>query len=308
METRSELEFFYRPENPVQLSDISLKVLPGDFDQFTSVDDKEKIANFWKRKLETHPGSKTEKDLATMYNLRVEDPSLGGKPSAEFLVTEYMVYNCIANTGIEDHKKRLLSSQAHDKMRVAAVGVALRTSDDRVLVHMRSNEAHSAGIMDSSCAGLMHIYDGSLDLLKDIQEKYTRELGISPEEIKVLGVTDIHSSEVREFSGMFSLSAETPLSSKELSDRIPSLKKGGFKSYEFVPHENLGKHVIEKYTEGERPMYGDGVAVLLSSLGVGEADKYIKQIQNRGRSITESRLVKTGSYANRPTQKTEIDY
>ena len=168
-------------------------------------------------------------------------------------------------------------------MRILAVGAYLETGDGTILVHRRpSNATHAPNLIDSSCAGLCKIYDGGvIKPQTDLEEKMFRELGLKPSDATLLGVTNVHSSEAPDFSGMISFGLKTHLAPEELKPGINPKTASG---YFFVPKRQLVDFIIDKYT-GTREMVGDGAAVLMGALDRDQFNYTVRQIKESGKRV-----------------------
>lgn len=281
---RSDLEFFYRTITPKPLDEIRINILKEDFSSVFNEKDKKIIENFWKEKiLKINPKSFSKPNgLATLF-----DTSNG---NYSFKTTEFKDYVAVSRTS----KKRNLTLQAYERMRVAAVGAYLITSDGSIFVHKRSKKAtHAPDLYDSSCAGLCILERGEISLERLIYEKIQRELGLGKNEFILRGLVGIHSSKGSDYSGMFDISLETNLNSKELTKRI---RDKPFENYRFVKREKLANFII-KHCGAMMDMAGDGAGTLCGALNEEEFIYVIEKLKKLGKRINFGRL-EEGEFVN----------
>lgn len=257
-----------------------MKVLDRDFSTRATSDDRRILDENWAGVLakasDPKPFSKPH-GLATLYDTQ------GGVLSYE--TTEFKDYLGISTLSCGE---RPLRKTLYDHMRVAAVSSALILADDTVFVHQRSEKAtHAAGLYDASCGGLCHVDpQGNLNPAKWLAEKLKRELKISPEEVRNVRLTGVHSCAAPDFSGMFSVSLESPLESGQLRERLGAQDA----AYDFVPRAHLAEYVFDHFVT-RKDMAGDGVAVLLASLPEQEFKDSIARLRQAGTSIEFGTLI-----------------
>ncbi len=268
----SRIQFFYKPEKPVDYKDLRFQVAGSDFSDILTEEDRRIRNDIWgelvkekKEKIFSRPGG-----LGCLVDTR--DSVLTFRP------TDFMTYVATSRS----HARRSLSKQVYDNMRVSAVGGTLKLADSLVFIHRRSsNVTHAADKLDSSIAGLAHINeDGKIDFRKALFEKLQRELKIKEGEIKNLAVTGVHSSYDPDFSGMVDFAVETNLHARDIEERID---KSYFGEHFFVPNDKLANFVFEHYAI-EKDMIGDGCATILASLDhnvfLGIVEKIRRQLDN----------------------------
>lgn len=269
---RSDIEFLYKPEKPVQFSTLRFTLRKDSFSQTIPAKDQETIDNVWEQllvknpKMFSKPGS-----LATILANKGTNFRCGS--------TEFREYVAVSRTGIE----RTLNPKLYDQMRVLAVSAYLKIADGTILVHRRSETAtHVPNILDASCGGLCKVEYGTVKPVFDLREKMQRELGLYPGEVTVLGVTNVHSCADPDYSGTISFALETTQPREEICERIP---KSVFKEYEFVPARDLPDYIIYHYIE-KRDMSSEGAATLIGALETTAFDHVLSRINDSGKTVS----------------------
>ena len=87
-----------------------------------------------------------------------------------------------------------LSQRIFDELKISSVGVAVATSDGKVLVHEKPAGAPAGGRLDSSANGFCELKDGQLDFDISAREKLQRELGIESSDLTRLELRGVHSA------------------------------------------------------------------------------------------------------------------
>ena len=206
---RAEVEFFRKFEKPVPLDSLKLRVTGEDFSTSLSAEDKRAIEDNWGQMLLKHTTifSKPQ-GLATFY---------GSGDTLSYMTTDYANYAAVSRT----HEKRTLSNGVYENMRVAAIGAALRFEDGSIFVHRRSYEAtHVAGVIDSSCAGVCFVRDGSLSPSQDLAKKCEKELKLEAREYAIEGVSAVHRSYAPDFRGMIDVVLRSNIGRDEFLGRV----------------------------------------------------------------------------------------
>lgn len=195
----------------------------------------------------------------TAKDTRLTDNDLGTLVSTEagrlvYDRTSYSTYR-----GIVDLQLHTAPHSAASRLRVSSVGVAVRTSDKKIVVQQRPEGLTAGGKYDSSAAGFCIVKDGVLDFDSAAYEKLERELGID-KRTALLRTIGVHTAE--DFcSGMVSYYASIPLSFAALQEKAnPAFVSG----LEGVPVQDLASFVIETYCADQ--LIGDGCATFLAAL------------------------------------------
>lgn len=268
---RSDIEVFFRPENPIPLGALSIALRNEDCVPEVDEADQRIIDDVWNRVVVAHPSA---------YSTPRGRPVLtsADRTTLEYGLTSFKEYIAVSHTGAA----RSLSKRFYDRMRVGAVSATLVLEDDTVFVHRRSSRAtHVAGFLDTSCAGLCSIRDGGIDLTRDIKEKIERELRLGPNEFSIEGVSSIHSCAAPDFSGMVDLRLRSKLTRAEFGKRV----EGIFEEYECVPRSKLDEYVVAHYTEQE-DMTGDGAVALLGAVDNLRFYGALRKIQETGNRVS----------------------
>ena len=269
----SRIEFFYKPETPVDVSSLTIRIYDRDFSEIINASDNKTIEEVWQR-LREEKGDKIfskPRSLGTLYDARGN--------ILTFRPTEFKVY--IATT--LSHEQRSLSQQIYDSMRVGAVGVCVRTIDGVTFINRRSpHVTHAKNLIDSSAAGFVPInQSGKLDFSNAVYEKLRRELKITPEEVISLKLTAVHHAYEPDFSGMCDFVVETNLEKGDLERRIDP---NSFAEHFFISQRELPAFIIDHYIV-RQDMVPDGCATLLSSLNHQASLELIEQLRRLGKSI-----------------------
>ena len=269
----SRIEFFYKPETPVDVSSLTIRIYDRDFSEIINASDNKTIEEVWQR-LREEKGDKIfskPRSLGTLYDARGN--------ILTFRPTEFKVY--IATT--LSHEQRSLSQQIYDSMRVGAVGVCVRTIDGVTFINRRSpHVTHAKNLIDSSAAGFVPInQSGKLDFSNAVYEKLRRELKITPEEVISLKLTAVHHAYEPDFSGMCDFVVEINLEKGDLERRIDP---NSFAEHFFVSQQELPAFIIDHYVV-RQDMVPDGCATLLSSLNHQVSLELIEQLRRLGKSI-----------------------
>ena len=269
---RADIEFFYKPENPVSLDSVKTQVEDKDFS--LKIEDKDIIEQIWFRDVLSLNPKAFSGALATLYDTQ---------NGLTYNRTEFKHYVAISRTS----KSKELDSDLYNHMRVAAVGASLELADGSIFVHRRSPKAtHCPNLLDSSCAGLCFVEWGNLNPKKALLEKLKRELGLNSEEVQIKGLVGIHSAGSPDFSSLFDIALKTNLSPQELEKR---LKPGAFLEYTFVPKNKLADYIVKHYAS-ENDMIGDGAATLMGALGREQFYYVVGKIKDSGKRVEFGRL------------------
>ena len=109
----------------------------------------------------------------------------------------------------------------------------------------------------------------------------SRELGLNPSDATLIGVTNVHSSEAPDFSGMISFGLKTSLAPEQLK---PIINPKTASEYFFVPKDKLVEFVVDKYIR-TREMVGDGATVLMGALDRDQFNYVVQQIKVSRRRV-----------------------
>lgn len=283
--SRAEIEFLFNPETPVSPEALNLRLSGQEFSRNIAESDKPVIEQMWAEKVLVANPKATAGPLATLV----------GSNGSSFVcdMSNFKDYVATTRTSMDtDFDKELraipvadrrLQPGFYDKMRILAVGAYVETGDGTILVHRRSaNATHAPNLIDSGCAGLCKIYDGGIfNPRKDLEEKMSRELGLKPDNTEVVGVTNVHSCEAPDFSGMISFGLRTKLIPEQIR---PNINPTVASEYFFVPKNNLVDFVVDHYI-GKRDMVGDGIATLMGALDKDQFNYTVNQINDSGRHV-----------------------
>jgi len=277
------IQIFYKPNKPVDLSTIDTRVIELDFSNSVSSEDCMTIDRIW-GKVAAEKGGKVFSRPRILGTLCDTNTSIDARIFA-FRPTEFKTYLGVSLS----YSDNLLDPYVYDHMRVAAVGVAVKSADNKVFIHRRSNDAtHCGGYLDSSVAGFAFIgNDDKLDFRKAVFEKLERELCVSESEVRSLGLTAVHSSYVPDFSGMFDFLVEINLDSGQLEERIKEIYT---LEHHFVDIAQLPDFVFKHYVESQ-DMANDGAFVLLASLEPDIFMEYRKKFIMHGKAVDFGKLV-----------------
>lgn len=249
-----KIQFFYKPENPVDYNTLKVEVKGNDLSDILNEEDRDIRNDIW-GKLVKERGSKVFSRPGGLGCLTdISNNNLIFRP------TDFMTYVATSTSyGTETE----LSQKVYDNMKISAVGGTLKLADDLVFIHRRSmNVTHARGMLDSSVAGLAHIdSNGKIDFQKALLEKLQRELKLKDEEIKKIQLTGLHNSYSPDFSGMVDFVIESSLEKGHLEERID---KDYFSEYNVILQELVPWFVVYHYAVKE-DMIGDGAANLLAS-------------------------------------------
>lgn len=278
---RYQIEQFYKPESPVPISNVKLNFEDWDIGSVVSESDSKLTRWHWNNViLKKNPNATS----SPRGNPILRSAANLGDSSFGFGTLEYAFYLSTSNYSEGDKEKRPLSPALYEQMRLVAVGAALHTIDEKVLVHQRSaNATHSPNRIDSSFAGASRFYTPGkfeLDLEKDLYRRMDAEVPIGKENVTSVGLIGVHSSEAPDFSGYFAFKVDTNLESGKVDEIIRAKGKGDFKEYKFVPSNELGDYVVRELCD-TRNMVGDGAAVLLPSLSHGEFISRVDEINQK---------------------------
>ncbi len=251
---RGEIQFLYKPRKPVPFSTLSISMGAKVFDDVLTPGDRTAIDTIWKN-LQSERGARVYSKpggLGTLHSCRGN--------ILVYLPTEFKAY--LATTVTSD--ARTLSGELYEQMRISAVGAAVRLVDSSVFVHRRSSYVtHVPNMIDSSVGGFAHVNErGVPDFERALSEKLSRELHISPDEIRRVTLTSVHSSREPDFSGMCDFVVETSVTRADLERRID---RAYFAEHFIVEPNEIPSFILEHYVR-KRDMVPEGCATLLSSL------------------------------------------
>ncbi|HLD12130.1 MAG TPA: hypothetical protein VJB87_00885 [Candidatus Nanoarchaeia archaeon] len=287
------IEFYYHPESPTRLDDLVLEVKGDDFSACLTAEDYEVIAAEWPHILALNP-------KAVSFHqglLCLKDTSrVGSDGVLEFCTTDFATYVAASRTS---ERGRPLSSVVYDTMRVGAVGGAVYSVNDFVLVHKRPVTAtHVADRRDASIAGLVRPdAEGNISMRSAFREKLTRELGLFSDEVDdifeekngfSIRCTDVHSSSAPDCSGMVDAVIRVPLTQTELALRISPQY---LVDVDWVHRNALPDYVVNHFLSRHgtsEALIPDGVAALMSSL---DADGFAYVRKRLGHDIAFGALV-----------------
>ncbi|MDO8563584.1 MAG: hypothetical protein Q7R87_01095 [Nanoarchaeota archaeon] len=269
-----KIEYFVKFKEPTPIEDIKTLIEGRDFSNFMSDRDKRVVNQEWAR-------LKTE-------NPRVFSGKFGCLYDSQngifrFMPTKFKDYVTISKT----FEHQSLSKKLYHNMRIGAVGAFLELKNGEIFVHRRSQKAtHCAGFLDSSCAGLIQVEDGMMNLENSLMIKVNRELGINKSEVEILGVTGVHSSYEPDFSCMFDIALKTNLDKKEFEKRI---NPDNFSEYYFIPKRQIARYVLEHFVQ-KADMNGDGAATLLGALKSDDFYNAVDRINKSSKKIEFGKL------------------
>ncbi len=230
--------------------------------------EKETVAQVW-----SAPGGPASKGWRSNPIAWLRDTTDG----LSFGRSEYSIYLALA----------LHPEQFSDRLRntfCGAVGCAVTTADDQVVVQERASGLLAPHLLDSSAAGMIVITDGRMDPESQIREKLSRELGIQNIDFTMTGV---HGSQDY-VSTQVTYKCRIPLSFAELKEKAnPTFMERVIG----VPESKLGTFVLNHYVEGHEPkMIGDGVGVFLAAMELSKRMTYRNILNMRGAQISYARL------------------
>lgn len=266
------IQVFHKPSEPVDTSSLEVRLVEGDFSLDISNEDMFAIEEIWRRvkaekgdKVFSKPGG-----LGTLVDTK--------QGVFTFRPTEFKHYLGVSLSFDE----KLLDLSIYERMRISAVGAAVRFVDDNVFVHRRSYDAtHCGGYLDSSVAGFVPLNNyGKFDFRKTVLDKLQRELGITEGNVRSMGLTAVHSSYAPDFSCMFDFVVDTNLESGAVSPE----KLAIYPEFCFVPHSKLADFIIENYTR-DRNLTSDGAFVLLASLDNDTFLGSVRELRKRNKPI-----------------------
>jgi len=282
---RAEIEFFYTPESPVSPEALNVTMSGTEFSRHIAESDKPIIEQVWHDKVLIANPKATAGPLATLASSHNGVLVCDASNFKDYVATTRTSLNPDFDKELRalSLDERRLQPDFYGRMRILAVGAYLETGDGTILVHRRpSNATHAPNLIDSSCAGLCKIYDGGIiNPRKDLEEKMSRELGLNPSDATLIGVTNVHSSEAPDFSGMISFGLKTSLAPEQLK---PIINPKTASEYFFVPKDKLVEFVVDKYIR-TREMVGDGATVLMGALDRDQFNYVVQQIKVSRRRV-----------------------
>ena len=181
--------------------------------------------------------------------------------------------------------QRPLSENLYDLSRASSVGVALYTSDKKLVVQRRGDNILAAGLLDCSAAGMCNLKEGDLEFEEFLRVRMETELGLKRSDLIEVSPTNVHDA--YGYGGnMVSYKARTHLSFPELKERIDPLLVN-----ELVPinESELLDFIVESFSTGE--LIGDGWATFLSSLEEPAYKRTVQALRVRGCKISFGELV-----------------
>jgi len=284
------INFLHKFEEPVASDYVNGVIIGADLRDLVNDEDDLIIKNEWKLiegKAFSKPGS-----LASLIDT-TDNGMLVARP------TDFQLYSVISRTSEKNYP---LSRGLYNNMRIATVGSALYSSDNKVLVHRRPVTAtHIANRYDGSVAGFVFNEDGRLDFRKAILSKLQRELGFTEEELEKLKnnvegyrlrITSIHNSPDLDFSGMVDFRIDVPLTFEQL--RVRANEKYMPESIG-VDVANLIDFVYNHFVNPKESeeLIADGVASLLSSLSYADFLKAVSHI-NKDKTRINFKVLRNG--------------
>lgn len=274
------LEFYFVPKQPLNHKRMRNSLIQGDFEDSLLKKDKLLIKNEWSKLLsKNYKIYSIPKNLAFLYGFH--------EKNAIFKTTNFRDYIATSRTF---HKSVQLNPKAYNLMRVAAVGVAVKSEDNFIIIHKRSkNATHCQGYYDSSVAGLVPIENDKFYFEKKVKECLKRELSILEKDIIRLSISGLHSSRDEGLSGMYTFFAETKLNKTELIDRF---SKTFGEKFILMPYKSLKSFIIQKFSEKNNLLCLDGAATLSRCLPLSEFYETTDILTKRGMVIKFGRLEK----------------
>ncbi len=191
--------------------------------------------------------------------------------------SEYSIYLALA-LQTERFSERVRNSFC------GAVGCAVTTADDYVVVQQRAAGLLAPSLFDSSAAGMIIIQNGQLNIEAQMEEKLCRELSLDSVSFQFTGV---HGS--RDYvSAQVTYACKVPLNFLELKEKAnPRFTERIIG----VNKRQLGDFLVSHYVADNSPkVIGDGVGVFLASMEPTERDYYITLLNQRGAKISRAVL------------------
>ncbi len=263
------IEFYTPPKNGIEQLTLSIDFNPAQSLSISSRD-QQQIDKDWQERGYTR-SSPLGTLLNVCYNPRTRETKLN------YILTEYKVYSSLAFPALSDTEEKL-SSQLRNSMRASAIGCAVETIDQKIIIQRRKEGLISGGMLDSAAAGMM-VYTPStqkLDWQSQTYEKLARELSLTDlTKINSVKPTSVFSSRGKTnipaakgyftacHSGMVSSLAHVNLSYDTITQIF---NKKEVHEIMGIDKKDLAEFIIEHTGPGNRNFCGDGAATMLSLL------------------------------------------
>lgn len=290
------IEFYTRPNDQLGGLELTLKmgnplpILPQD---------EEQLNKDWKER-----GYARSSPLGTLvevsYNYRT------GEAELLYLLTEYKIYSGIAFPALSDTEQKILP-QLKGLMRCSAIGCAVQTSDEKIIVQRRKESLICGGMLDSGAAGMMayNPSTGKLDWKQQTLEKLSRELNLTNASLSSLTAKAVFSSRGPAhvpalkgyysggYSGMVSSLALVNFSYDEVAELFDKCEVGEIIG---VRKEDIAPFIVEQTTSGSRSLIADGCGTLLSLLPEKEFYETVEKLNSKENSTIRFGSLKEGIF------------
>ncbi len=300
----NDIEFLVKPTGPIDPKTLLIRIETPDFSDNFGAKDHARIEEYWQEveawaRLQqngypapvfSRPGS-----LGTLHDI--------SDGVCTFRQTEFKHYAATAlsyDNLKHGRETRPLSGEVYDQMRVGSVGVALHLSDGYVLVQRRARGLfYLPNMLDASVGGFGMVKNGTLDFEANMRKKLDEELRMTARDIACVKLTAIHSGRTDCHSGMWDYAIETPLTRKDIDQRVNKSRIG---ECLYVHREELPAFVVERYAGEQADMHVDGCGTLLASMDEDSFVRTARELGTRGTRIAfgdlkKGKFIETGIIA-----------
>ena len=265
------MRFLYKPDRPFESTliegrlegtDLSINVLPAE---------RQHIEQLWPSAVERGAYS-TPGALGSLWDS--SNPT-----DLRFRPTDYKSY--FAACASRDVR-------LHEAMRVSSVAAAVRTRDEKYVIHRRPTTAtHLPSVLDCSAAGLCHAgADGRLDFVGALREKLRRELSIDTPQVEAIHGTGIHSAPHPSWSGMITFLVEANATFDELrAGANPKFAQ----DLAAIEETQLLDYVVDHLCR-RGDLLADGAATLLAAMPHVEFVEAVTAVRNAGATVYFGRI------------------
>ena len=264
-----EIQFYYTPRDLQKVRPSVIYRPDGSFLSRLTARDKQIIEENWKRFSQKRGFYRGK--LGTLWDTQ--------NNTLTFCDADYGIWRAAEDT----RAQRSLSDFVYNNFRVSSLGIAVLTSDNKILVQERSQAITVGGMLDSSAAGFCGVEDGSLNPEKSLEEKLNRELNLTPAQFGTPELRGIHSA-VDYFSGMLAYKVRTNVPSSEITSNPDYVAK-----LYIIDSSELPEYIADNFLN--RRMIGDGCATLLASLEPQDFDSTVSRINLDDTRIRFGQLV-----------------
>jgi len=276
---KQTIQFLYRPDIHVDSYFIEGVVTGTDVSDALSNEERSIINKEWEKVQREHQECYTKpRDLGSLCDTKL-------LPVMFFQTTDFKTYVSASRTAELNGD---LNLSVYEKMRVAAVGAAVRLNDGNVLVHRRPpTSPHVPNKYDSGVAGLAHVTEnGAFDFPRTVLEKLQRELRVERKAVEWMYLTAVHSSSAPDLTGTVDFILQLDMSFKQVQKRA---NPAYIQDMHSVPEEEIPNYVIQNFVENNY-LIAEGAAVLLASLPYDQFREAVKKMNKKGKRISFGRL------------------